>query len=156
MPPSSLHVYRMQHSFPAFARCELLATTAYCDIAGLAGCLQVHHVCLVQIIDAQKARLKRELETLQISLRKAAAEKERAETEACQLRADLADTSAQRDASIRRDQQLAQHQIDDLERRLQHATCPDAGTGQSLAGKENQYGEVSRRPQLKSLCKHKE
>ena len=116
----------------------------------------MHHVCLVQIIDAQKARLKRELETLQISLRKAAAEKERAETEACQLRADLADTSAQRDASIRRDQQRAQQQIADLERKLQHASCPGARPGKSLAGKENQAGELSRQPQLKSLFKQKE
>ena len=102
-------------------------------------------VCLVQIIDAQKARLKRELETLQGSLRKAAAEKERAETEASQLRADLADMSAEQDTIMRRDQQRAQlrQQTHALEAKLQHAACPGAAAGHSQAGKENQRLEVS-------------
>lgn len=49
-----------------------------------------------------------ELGTLQLSLRMAAAEKERTETELCQLCADLANMSAKRDASMHRDLQHAQ------------------------------------------------
>ena len=104
--------------------------------------------CGAQIIDAQKARLKRELETLQVSLRKVAAEKERADTLACQLRADLADTAVERDAVARRDQQLLQQlrqQVSDLERRLQHAARLGAGPDHPQAGKENQGVEVSSR-----------
>ncbi len=104
--------------------------------------------CGAQIIDAQKARLKRELETLQVSLRKVAAEKERADTLACQLRADMADTASEQNAVARRDQQLLQQlrqQISDLEGRLRHAACLEAGPDRPLAGKENQVVEVSSR-----------
>ena len=103
-------------------------------------------MCGAQIIDAQKARLKRELETLHISLRKTAAEKERANTLACQLRADLADVTAEEDARLRGDQQHAQklqQQVSDLEGKLRRATCPDAGMDCSQTGKENQRVEVS-------------
>lgn len=104
----------------------------------------------VQITNAQKARLKREQETLQVSLCKAAAERERADTVAYQLRADLADMSAERDATLSRDQHRAQQlqqQITDLERRLQRATCPDAGVDRFEASKENLVAEVTFLPQ---------
>ena len=100
----------------------------------------------MQIIDAQKARLRREHETLQVSLRKAAAEKERADTVACQLRADLADMSAEQDAALSRNHHRAQQlqqQISDLEGRLQRATCPDAGVDCVEARKENLAVEVA-------------
>lgn len=104
-------------------------------------------MCRVQIIDAQKSRLKRELETLQVRLRKAAAEKERANTLECQLRPDLADMAAEQDAISRRDQQHAQQlqqQVSDLGGKLRRAACPNAGVDRSQAGKENQHVEVSK------------
>lgn len=111
-------------------------------------------MCWAQIIDAQKARQRRELETLQVSLRKTSAEKERANTVVCQLRADLADMSAERDATTLQDQQHAEQQrqrICDLEGELQHAVCSHAGANQPQTGKENQYAEVSSLSRLQHL-----
>jgi len=100
----------------------------------------------MQIIDAQKARLKRELETLQGRLHDAAAAKEQADTLACQLRADLADAWAERDTSARqheRSMQQLQKQIADLESQLQRATCPATVLEPSNGGKENHSLQVS-------------
>ena len=84
--------------------------------------------CALQIIDAQKARLKRELETLQTRLDAAVAGKERAGTLVCQLRADLADMSAERDASADKQEQRAhqlQQRVAELETQLESAARPE-------------------------------
>lgn len=84
--------------------------------------------CALQIIDAQKARLKRELETLQTRLDAAVAGKERAGTLVCQLRADLADMSAEWDASAAEQEQRAQQlqqRVAELEAQLESAASPE-------------------------------
>ena len=99
-----------------------------------------------QIIDAQKARLKRELQALQGRLHDAAAAKEQADTLACQLRADLTDTWAERDAGVRQHERSMQHlqkQVADLESQLQHATRPANVLEPSKGGKENHRFQVS-------------
>ena len=109
----------------------------------------------MQIIDAQKARLKRELETLQGRLHNAAAAKERADTLACQLRADLADAWAERDASVRqheRSMQQMQKQIADLESQRQHETRPATVAQPSKGGKENHDFQVSSTCQTFFVC----
>ena len=84
--------------------------------------------CALQIIDAQKARLKRELETLQTRLDAALAGKERADTLVCQLRADLADMSAEREASMAEQEQRAQQlqqRVAELTAQLESAARPE-------------------------------
>lgn len=99
----------------------------------------------MQIIDAQKVRLKRKLAGLEARLQEALARSERAETVTCQLRADLADMSAERDACAcelaQRTQQL-QEQVADLEDRLACVTSRNAEPGQSQALKDDQVVEV--------------
>ena len=83
---------------------------------------------MLQIIDAQKARLKRELETLQTRLDAAVAGKERADTLVCQLRADLADMSAEHDASMAEQEQRAlqlQQRVAKLTAQLESAALPE-------------------------------
>ena len=86
--------------------------------------------CALQIIDAQKARLKRKLETLQTRLDAAVAAKERADTLVCQLRADLADMSAEREASTADQEQRAQQlqqRVAELTAQLESAARSEDG-----------------------------